>query len=384
MQGHNCSFIIKHCKDIHVMHVQHMITTFCNSTENCNLINIISHPNLFVIEDECAIIMYVNLYNFSDRASLMNYIRNDINDELSMQMICKEQGKTDSVQFTLLVNSFEFPDMDEIINHFEKFGNCEISNYSWKDSVKTFVNYYNFENAKKAYLETKIHGLKIGSIVTYPLPIKYTRMLLALETQLSKRKSSIIAEGYIGFDYVENFLHTYSNHVKYDMSKENNNKLTEACSRFVETFFNWSFNSENKFFSSGEDGYTHDIGAWEVLETAKKDSDSITAPVILDVDVIKTTITMPEHTNKHRDVEPVVLTCRNVRKSIFELMNEDLAVLEINLFGISSEGKNNPKDRIANIEDFLNLSSQGLDVQERLIKIKEKVVDLSTYYKNEK
>jgi len=314
----------------------------------------------------------------------MNYIRNDINDELSMQMICKEQGKTDSVQFTLLVNSFEFPDMDEIINHFEKFGNCEISNYSWKDSVKTFVNYYNFENAKKAYLETKIHGLKIGSIVTYPLPIKYTRMLLALETQLSKRKSSIIAEGYIGFDYVENFLHTYSNHVKYDMSKENNNKLTEACSRFVETFFNWSFNSENKFFSSGEDGYTHDIGAWEVLETAKKDSDSITAPVILDVDVIKTTITMSEHTNKHRDVEPVVLTCRNVRKSIFELMNEDLAVLEINLFGISSEGKNNPKDRIANIEDFLNLSSQGLDVQERLIKIKEKVVDLSTYYKNEK
>ena len=127
MQGYNCSFIIKHCKDIYLLHVQYLITTFCNSTENCNLINIISQPNLYVVEDDCASIMYVNLYNFIDRASLMNYIRNDINNELNMQMVCKEQGKTDLVQFTLLVNNFEMPDMDEHTNHFEFFGNCEFS-----------------------------------------------------------------------------------------------------------------------------------------------------------------------------------------------------------------------------------------------------------------
>jgi len=355
-----------------------LITTFCDNTETCNLINIILQPNLFVEEDECASIMYVNLYNSSDRASLMNYIRNELNTEMNMQMVCKEQGKTDSLQLMLLVNSFEMPDMDELMDHFANFGNCEISNYSWKDSVKTFVIYHIFEDAKQAYLETKIHGLKIGSIVACPVPIKYTRMLLALEKKLSMEKSSIIAEGYIGFDYVEDFVDAYKNSFKSDMSKENNIKLTEACSRFVKTFFNWSFNSEIRIFSSGEDGYTHDISAWELLETDKNDADANTVLVILDVPALEVTITTSEPINTHEVVEPVV----PIRMSIFELMNKDLAVLEMDLFGISSEGKKNAKDRIANMEDFLNLSSQGLDVQERLIKIKEKVINLSTYYKN--
>jgi len=139
------------------------------------------------------------------------------------------------------------------------------------------------------------------------------------------------------------------------MSKKNNKKLTEACSRFVETFFNWSFNSENRFFSSGEDGYTHNISAWEVLETAKNDADASTAPVILDDPVIEATITTSEPINTHRVVEPVVLASKHVLNSIFELMNKDLAVLEMDLFGISSESKNNAKDRIANMEDFLDL-----------------------------
>ena len=203
-------------------------------------------------------------------------------------------------------------------------------------------------------------------------------MLLALEKKLSMEKSSIIAEGYIGFDYVEDFVDAYKNSFKSDMSKENNIKLTEACSRFVKTFFNWSFNSEIRIFSSGEDGYTHDISAWELLETDKNDADANTALVILDVPALEVTITTSEPINTHEVVEPVV----PIRMSIFELMNKDLAVLEMDLFGISREGKKNAEDRIANMEDFLNLSSQGLDVQERLVKIKEKVINLSTYYKN--
>ena len=381
MQGHNCSFIIKHCEDNYVDQVQYCIGAFCNNTADCNLINIILQPNLYADEDECANIMYVNLYNQSNRTSLINYICNELNTEMRMKMVCKEQGNTNSVQFTLLVNSFDMPEIDELMCHFEKFGNCEISNYSTRDSVKTFVNYRNFEDAKEAYLETKICGLKIGNIVAHPVPIKYTRMLLAFEKKLSKDKLSIIADECMGLQYVHDFVDEYKNNFKFDMSKENDKKLTEACSRFVQTFFDWSYNTEIRIFNRGGDVYIDDNSAWEFLENAKNDVDAgttIPTPVALgevfDHRVPEVTITTSAPINTH-EVVPV-------RRSIFDLMNKDLDVLETDLFGTSIGSKNNAKDRIVHMEEFLDLPSQGLDVQERLIKIKEKVTNFSTYYKN--
>ena len=385
MQGHNCSFIVKHCEDNYVHQVQYQIGMFCDKKSDCNLINIILQPNLYAEEDKCAHIMYVNLYNESNRTSLMSYICNELNAEMNMQMVCKEQGKTNPVQFTLLVNSFDSPDMDELMCHFENFGNCEIVNYSTRDSVKTFVNYYNFEDAKEAYLDTKTRGLKIGNIVAYPVPIKYTRMLLAFEKKLNEDKLSIIADECLGSQYVDGFVEEYKKSSKSDMYKENERKLTDACSRFVQTFFGWIYNTEIRIFSSGEDLYTDHDNAWEILKNETNDveaSTTIPTPVVLDVVYTNPAMEVTITTSTPINTQEAMPANKLVRRSIFDLMNKDLDVLEMDLFGTSIGSKNNAKDRIGHMEEFLDLSSQGLDVQERLIKIKEKVTNFSTYYKN--
>ena len=309
--------------------------------------------------------MYVNLCNPSNRMSVMNYISNDLNARMGTGMVCKEQGNADSVQFTLVVNGFLVPEMEELTAEFETYGECKISNIETNRGVTTFVNYNTFEHAKEAYYN--LQKLKVGSIIAHPVAIKYTRMLLEFEEKLGQDKSKIIDNQGLAFDYVENFIDKYKHSsTKFDMQRETPKKLLGACSRFVENFFGWSYNSEMREFNRGKDTYTDDSSAWDSQDTANAVLDVVYGNPIVEVSI---TTSGP-------------ITDKIVRRSIFEHMNNDLAELETDLFGASNESNMTAKDRIANMEDFLDLSSEGLDVQDRLIQIKEKANNFSNYYEN--
>jgi hypothetical protein len=384
MHGYYNSFMVLHCKNQQLEQVKASIADFCASTPYCNLNNITTKTNLYSESEDYKMIMYVNLCSSSDRMEVINYIKEVLNTSLSMKMVCKEQGKIGLFQYTLLVKTYEIPNMNEVDSYFKQYGRCEISS---NQNFVTYVNYYNFEDARSAYQSTDLHGLKISNIVARPIMMKFARMLLELEKDLLKIEDKTISQQFLSYSYVEDFVNKYKSSSKFDMAKETDAKLEEACSRFVQKFFDWRYNSEMCIFCSGQDDYTQDENAWNACKNSDKvvaegtggQQSMLPTPIVQEI-VLANPVTMLEPINKM--IEPVVIAENPVRKSIFERMKDDLNALEAELFGDMSDCNVSAKDRIAKIENFLDLASQGLDVQQRLIQIKNKVKNLSTYYKD--
>jgi len=199
------SFLIKRCRDDVLDSVIESLRGWCITKGNSNTtMKIVIKDDNAIRDDNCRCIMYVNSLDLTLRIQAMAYVRKDLKTRFTMDMICKEQGNQDNLQFVLLIKTVEKPTMSEVSSLFKGYGGFDVM---IKSDIATFINFWEYEDAKQAYNAICVYGVTLGRVNgNHPVMIQFTKMISHLHDYISGMKNGFEDADFMHIDQLKYFV----------------------------------------------------------------------------------------------------------------------------------------------------------------------------------
>jgi len=186
--------------------------------------------------------MYVNGLDPKLRTQAMKYVVQDLNDKFDNVMICKNTSKQDTFQYSLLLSTVERPDISKIRNIFNQYGGFDIVIVN---DYATFLNFWEYDDAKNAYLYN-LEGFVIETgFVIRPNMIQITRMLDRFEEYMADFEEQVRETNFLHEEEVNYFISMYRSSKDFDMIKYTEDKLFAAISEYLMSKFGLVYDAYN-------------------------------------------------------------------------------------------------------------------------------------------
>ena len=245
MTHHTPSFLIKNCWDRDIHDVKEFLRTWCIQ-KGSNETRILIRDDIFASDQKSTKILYVNCLDPKLKTQAMTFVSLDLNNHFSMGMTCKNSSKNDDIQYALMLpTKWRYP-ISTIRNAFSQYGVFEIV---VKNDYLTFLNFLQYDDARKAYLDT-YEGIRIESgHRNSTVMIQMTRMIDKFEEDMSDVEQDVRQMGYLDSEFVNSFISDYKTWDSFDMPKYGDEKLFSAISDYLMSRYSFVYDPQNSKFA---------------------------------------------------------------------------------------------------------------------------------------